>query len=102
MNKDAEEFFNEIEGTCLKLTNDADKKEYIRIKTEFEVFTLFNDHPTFSYEVFHQDGTPVRTYKITSNDDYKNCMNELIDENLLSQAVEICASYKEKIATCYL
>ena len=78
------------------------KKEYLEASLGFNVTSFDDDSfPSKSFQIRNPDGSLITEYKINSNNDYSNCINELIemDKKYWGHALEICFHLKKRLMT---
>ena len=72
-------------------------KEYLQASLGFNVTSVDNLFPSKSFDIRNPDGSLIKKYRINSNNDYLNCLNELIaEEKYWGFALEIAYHYKTR------
>ena len=77
------------------------KKEYLQASLGLNVTSFDDDSfPSKSFDIRNPDGSLITEYRINSNNDYSNCINELIEEEKYwGFALEIAYHFKKRLIT---
>ena len=85
-----------LEGDNLTL---EEKKKYLKVICDFEVHFPLEENffPTQAFDIRMPNGRLYKQYLINSNQDYKTCINELIEENLWGHALEVSYGMRKNV-----